>query len=331
MKMELKYAANSPPVIAKLKFANIYEVHMPLNMESHISAVSSLEKSDCSSIFLNRRLLSWVEKSLIGLIMISNVCHVVAAIGQSPTTHEMAVPLDTRTADRILTKNTSGVELIRNSLGKLGDPNAVLAEQSCEIKGQVTSPGQSSVPVAWTVDADNYLSVIHDPQGTINLGSHTPHKTTKQVFFPSNRMNLIHFIPEASTEWLARALIRPTISISAVSQKKMNTRDMLVIHLADQANPVIRSESEQIWYFDSESYLPIRIDYKLAPEGRTSVTIPVHTLISSFDTFAGIQFPANLSTYVNDTFQSQTVVSSVVCSVQRHIDSYFDASHEVGK
>jgi hypothetical protein len=223
-------------------------------------------------------------------------------------------------------KNASGLEFLIQVLEHLGDPNAQLATQTCDISEKVTPSGGSATPVEWTVDADNYLMTAHTTTGVSQFGSRTPVTIHGKLYNLEPRMRLAHFEPAAASQWLARAVMRPTISISNVAQRSIDGKTLLAVQLADTTNSIIMSESRQVWYFDPNTSMPVRIDYKLPSITRSGLTAPTHVLIQSLQAFSGVLFPSAMSTYIGETPETTITVSSAACSAQLHSDSYFDVS-----
>lgn len=221
-------------------------------------------------------------------------------------------PRSTATA----TKNADGVQLLHQALARLGDPNALLAAQSCDISETVTPSGGSAISVEWTIDADDYLLIAHTAAGISQLASRAPVAIQGKLYTPGSRMRLTHFEPASATQWLARAIMRPTISISSVTRRSIDGKTFLAVQLADITNPIVMLESEQVWYFDPNSYMPVRIDYKLPSITRSGLAAPTHVLILGFHDFSGILFPSALQTYIGEIPETAITVSSAACSTQ---------------
>jgi len=221
---------------------------------------------------------------------------------------------------------TDGLDLLRTALAKLGDPNSLLAAQSCDISEGVTPTGGSSTPVDLTIDADNYLVTAHTIKSISQSGSLTPVTIRGKLFNLSPRLRLSHFEPAAATQWLARAIKRPSISVGSVVQKSVDGKSFLTVRLTDTTNAEIAVESAQVWYFDPSTYMPVRVDYKLLSAARSGLAAPTHVLIHSFHAFSGVLFPSTMSTFIGETPSATIAVSSAACSTQLHPVSYFDVS-----
>jgi hypothetical protein len=250
----------------------------------------------------------------------------VSVNGQTPASHPIAVPRDAKTLAEISVRNPDGQSLIQESLASLGTPDGAIATGSCAISGSITPMGKSSRSADWSVEASDYLEVMHGSAGDFRFGSRTTYTAAGKSFAPSDRMNRVHFIPAAATAWLARAFTLPTIVIGSVTKQTLSGRDVLVVPLWDSVNSAVRVASEQTWYFDATTHIPIRVDYKISFPEAIGGTMPAYALLGDFQSFQGIQFATNISTYISNKLSYQATVTAATCTAQRHPNSYFDGN-----
>ena len=247
----------------------------------------------------------------IAIILMSIGCtYPATAAAQAAASGFRSTPAPVRSSD--------GLALLQNVLTALGDANGLHASQSCVIATTMTLEGHAPVSIDWTMEPNNSLMTTHGPNGPVDVGSRAPYTLAGKTFAPSDRLNRARFIPAAAPIRIAAAFSGANYSVGSVIEDTLDGKPVLIVYMADAINPIIARDSLQTWYFDPGSFLPLRVDYRIASPSMSGVGKQAHVLFSGFQSFAVGLFPATISLYTGDSLSSKTTVSSAKCSPQLH-------------
>ena len=234
-----------------------------------------------------------------------------------------------QTSDRHekIVRDVGGVNLLRESLIILGDKSGTNSLSSCFVISTLTSMSQPAIEINWLIEPHNDLTTIRTTSGYVSLGSRAPLKLGSKTYNASERLNRAHFIGAAAPIWLGRALTRNEYFISGVLQDQLNGRSVKVLHIADESGLLVGKDSQQTWYFDATTLIPIRVEYYLPSLTGGGLGQPVFVEFASFAEYAAGLFPTEVSMYRGGTLASKATTLTVTCSKHLHSADYF-AVHE---
>jgi hypothetical protein len=261
--------------------------------------------------------------SLFWSISIAIQCISVCAAQSASSTLVPVLPGATIDRGGTPIRHADGLNLIGAALAALGDPKGLNASSSCVVSGQHAVVGARAIAIDWTIEPHNFLTTMHDPSGDVSVGSRAPLHIGSKAYAPSERLNRARFIAAAAPLWLGRALASHEYSISGVNQDSLDGRPVLTVRIADVSNAVIQKDSQQIWYFDAGTDLPLRVDYKIAALNAGGPGQDAYVIFSGMTKYSSGYFPTELSNYRAGTLASTTTVSSVNCSPTLHTVDYF--------
>jgi len=220
-------------------------------------------------------------------------------------------------------RSSDGLALLQHVLTALGDANGLHAGQSCVIETTVAINEHVPISIDWTLEPNNYITVIHGTNGDVSVGSRAPYTLAGKTYSPSERLNRATFIVAAAPLWLGRALNDPRFFVSDTSNDQIDGQSVIKLQLADVSTPAIAKDSLQIWYFDSTTLLPLRVEYKIPSTTQAGLGGDSYALFSGFTKYPAGLFPTEVFTYQYAKLSSQTTLSSAICSPALHSKEYF--------
>jgi hypothetical protein len=125
------------------------------------------------------------------------------------------------------------------------DPSGTNSSSSCVVSAKLASNGMQAIPMDWTIEPHNSLTVIHGANGDVSVGSRAPFKFGGKIYGPSDRPNRATFIGAAAPVCLGRALTSDEFFVSGVFHDQLNGQSVMTVHVADEANLIVGMDSQQ--------------------------------------------------------------------------------------
>lgn len=215
-------------------------------------------------------------------------------------------------------RDANAIAIVQKSLAVLGGVNAIAAVQSIESSGTILKMG-SSDPM--TFRWETQVSGSH-----FEFRRETTQDGKTRVFAsghgkpgfgilgnPAKRMALHMSIASVPFDLPGVVLYAefqdPAYAISSINSPEIG--GVIHIRIANTSDLVLKAITQQDWYFDPQTALPIRVEYNLPDINNALDTMPAACLYSKFATEQGVQYPTNIEAFEQGQQISRTTVSSV--------------------
>jgi hypothetical protein len=220
-------------------------------------------------------------------------------------------------ADGQVTRDPQALALIQKAVDAIGGVAAFAGIQDCTVQGQVQVAPDSPFydgGFIWKnagrefryenprADGTQILVSGHGKPALQENGSVSP--TTLQA-------GIAKIPPHLMPRLLVDALQNPNVQVSPISDGKVAGKPAIQIALSDASTKLAASLTSQVWFFDSTSALPLRVEYRVPSNGDANITVGAAVEFLDFRVVSGIVVPFQLVLYQEDPLDSVLTLKSV--------------------
>jgi len=204
------------------------------------------------------------------------------------------------------TRDSAALAVLNQAIVAMGASASVASLQSMQIQGhllRVDSGENDSFTLSYLI-SNNGVRFRRSSTKPTGVSTFASGKGTPFLAPPNGKQETFgHHIAAAMLPYEHPSLTilleiqNPNYSITMAPSAR---KAPIHIHTEDDSTEDSRFTSPQDWYFDSSTYLPIRVEYKLADVFHPSVTHSTTCRYTSFQTVGGVLVPAGIEVDENN-------------------------------
>lgn len=249
---------------------------------------------------------------LLPLLVASIGLPTVSAQDSTPTT-----PPSSTTQSAPGARDAAAVAVVEKSLAALGDVNAIAAIRAVVSTGTIVNVGSSTqIPFRWEEQVSgNHFEFRQET--TVNgmtrvFASGHGKPGFGQLGQPAMRLSGQVEIAAIPVHLPALVLLLelqdPVYSIQSVGGS--DSKQAIHVRIANTTDPVMQVFTQQDWYFDPRTFVPVRLEYRIPSVKNALHTLQSTCVYSSWVQKQGVQFPTTLLGLRNGKqFATQTISS----------------------
>lgn len=222
-------------------------------------------------------------------------------------------------------RDPQAVAVVQNAIGAMG--GALGGQlQNAQVQGTLAPAAGLTVPsgrFTWTddfsgatyefrheVEAPDSTRVVVSGHGSpaFQKGSTSVRALRSHITYTT----LPYYIPIVV---LARALADSRYSVRFVGQASVSGRPAAEVSLKVDAGVLENALSEQKWFFDSATGLPLRVEYRLPSTVYELQSIPAVMELSDYRMVGGVTVPFTITSYEDGAAVATATISSVAFNV----------------
>jgi hypothetical protein len=211
-------------------------------------------------------------------------------------------------------RDAAAVSTLQSAITALGGSNAVAAIQDCILTGSIANQDGTSTNFTWTIAGSEFRIETTTGKGGSNVflsGHGSPawvlNGNTSALNYYVARANLPFYLPPYV---LLQELQNPIYTLKYVGAVQLNGTNVIQVHISDDSDPVGTLVTPQEWYFDSVSFLPVRVQVR-EPANESAANYGTATYdMSQFVSVKGVLVPYKIS-YSNDTTNEVLSIGTV--------------------
>jgi hypothetical protein len=211
-------------------------------------------------------------------------------------------------------RDSAAISTLQSVITALGGSNAVASIQDCILTGSILNSDGTSGSFNWTIAGSEFRIETTAANGGSNVfvsGHGSPAWTmngnTSALNSYMARANLPFYLPPYG---LLQELNNPAYTLKYIGVVLLNGAKAIQVHISDDSDPVGTLVTPQEWYFDSVSFLPVRVQVR-EPANESAANYGTATYdMSQFVSVKGVLVPYKIS-YSNDTTNEVLSIGTV--------------------
>jgi hypothetical protein len=229
-------------------------------------------------------------------------------------------------------RDSQAIQVVKTSISALGGVAAIGQAADYTIQAQVQqSPGVRTPngTVTWTVAGGQYRSDFSTEQGTLTLSSgHGKPFSISDGSVTSVPISSIRALFAPALVGLALLTEIQTSNYSVVSEGNgtVSSAQVTIVKTSSQANASDAIVTQQIWYFNSATGFPVRVEFVLPDSRVGALRVRSSMDFSGYTVITGVSYPLQIVRTIS--FNSKQVSILNVTSVKTNTgvaSSFFDA------
>jgi hypothetical protein len=211
------------------------------------------------------------------------------------------------------TRDPQSVTTIQNAIAAMGGAANISAIQSSVVTGDLVIGGDQNDPVSftWECSGSDFRYEIDAQDGGHALVSNEGKpkdlrgSAVVDASYQLARGTLPFHVPAVV---LLAELNDSNYSLSFVETMILNGTPAVHIHTADNSDPVGQAVTQQDWYFDATTFLPLRVSFTVSGSGDSDSWQETMDF-SNWQTVSGVQTPFQLTLQLGPISEVATVSS----------------------
>jgi hypothetical protein len=190
-------------------------------------------------------------------------------------------------------RDEQAVTAIQNAINALGGDAQIGLQQSWVVQGNVTGNTSASIPSGtfiWEAAGSEYRFAGHGKPNQISAG--------KSQALPQHMARAM-FVPALVGPVLLQELQNQSYSIRYAGTDTIGTKSVVMVTTAAETTYPDNVVTPQTWYFDSSTWLPVRVDFRSPAPKYAPAYITERFDYSDFRAVAGAIFPFQMSLSIN--------------------------------
>jgi hypothetical protein len=223
-------------------------------------------------------------------------------------------------------RDSAAISTLQSAITALGGSNAVAAIQDCILTGSTNSNGMSRT-FKWTIAGSEFrqeMATANGATGVFVSGHGSPAWTlngnTAALNYHVARANPPLYLPPYV---LFQELSNPIYTLKYVGVVQLNGKNALQVHISDDSDSVGTLVTQQEWYFDSVSFMPLRVQFREPANENAANYINATFDFSQFGAINSVLVPSAIS-YSNDNGGNRTITIGAVTFNSGVSQSLFD-------
>ena len=196
-------------------------------------------------------------------------------------------------------RDADAVKVVQASINAMGGAPAIGQAQNCIIRAYVQQSSEPNKPndtVVWTISGSEFRSDLSTTQGieTMATGHGKPfHSAQGRTLNLPAHVTRALFPAPAVAQVLLRALQDNTRSLEYRGTSTIESVPVNVVGTASQASRLDASITQQTWYFDNATGLPVRVEYSVPGAQILTRSAKSALNFSNFQAMSGVLYPAH--------------------------------------
>jgi hypothetical protein len=211
-------------------------------------------------------------------------------------------------------RDSSAISTLQSAITALGGSNVIAGIQDCILTGSILNQNGTNTKFTWTTSGSEFRIETTARNGGTNVfvsGHGSPawimNGNTSALNYYMARANLPFYLPPYV---LLQELQNPIYTLRYIGAVQVNGTSVIQIHISDDSDPVGTLVTPQEWYFDSVSFLPVRVQVR-EPANESAANYGTATYdMSQFVPVNGVMVPYKIS-YSNDTTNEVLSIGTV--------------------
>jgi hypothetical protein len=211
-------------------------------------------------------------------------------------------------------RDQAGVTAMTSAVAAMGGASAVNQVSDSTVQGTITLPSGVQGTVTWQTSGNEFRYEVNNGQlDRIFVSGHgmaADLRNGSPVYtnYPAARAALPYHLPSLV---LAQELIDPHYKISFVGQEVRQGQSVLHVHTENTALDIDPLVTPQEWYFDSTSFLPVAVQYRLPDPANPSSYQTNAIAYANYQAVNGILLPFSITVHQGDISRSIALTSVV--------------------
>jgi hypothetical protein len=242
---------------------------------------------------------------LLSILLVTiPVCAQVPLLGPPPP---IAAPV----------RDAQAITVVQNAISALGGSSLIGQAQSWLVQGNMTSAPEAPIQsgsFVWKAAGTEFRFEVTTPTGSYVFvtGHGNPARTTNGTTIQlAAHIARAMFVPALLRPVLLRELQDPNFSIRYSGVGNTAGASVVMVTTAAETTYPDNVVTPQVWYIDSSTGLPVRVEFR-APDGRRPGNfLPVALDFSRFSAVSGVLYPMNVIYSVNGNPVQMFTVNSI--------------------
>ena len=209
------------------------------------------------------------------------------------------------------------VAAVQNAIAALGSTANISQIADCTAQGNIGNPANPDSPgtFVWQIAGNefNYTTHISGMDRTFLSGHGTPADLRNGDPAPTGphvvRATLPFHIPGLV---LLTELGNPNYSITYIGPETQNGLAVIHVQTADNSDSIGASVTPQDWYFDSSTFLPISLQYRVPDSVNATQYSTITKTFTSWTQVNGVTVPAAFINTMNPSASRTVTITSIV-------------------
>lgn len=234
----------------------------------------------------------------VGLLFLFLTLPIQAQIqAVAPSTQNGANQWNGRFWQIVVHRDPDATQSVQRALDALGGADAISKIQDWTAHATIDpQQGNPEAPgtAIWKISGSESRTDMTTSQGTYSTvsGRGKPYVETPSATYrlPIHSILAEFYSPFVAQE-LWRQFVDPKCSFEFLGPRSLNGKSVIVIKTSSQASLVHSLVTPQVWYFDADTGLPVRVDYKWPDKNKAGLSVELSVVLSDYEAKNGILFP----------------------------------------
>jgi hypothetical protein len=211
-------------------------------------------------------------------------------------------------------RDAAAISTLQSAIAALGGTNAVTAIQDCILTGSIQNQNGTNTKFTWTIAGSEFRIETTNGSGRTNVflsGHGSPawvlNGNTSALNSYVARANLPFYLPPYV---LLQELQNSVYTLKYVGAVQLNGTNVIQVHISDDSDTMGTLVTPQEWYFDSASFLPVRVQVREPANENPSNYSTATYDFSHFVSVNGVLVPY-ASSFSDDTTNEVPTITTV--------------------
>jgi hypothetical protein len=215
-----------------------------------------------------------------------------------------------------VSRDVTAVNLLQQSITAMGGAPSIAAITGCTTIATIQAVDATGATVSqkqamWIFSGGEIKDQVTDSSTTHVLVSGHGNGKSSDLKQPIRRHVILAELPFHLPAYvLLNEFNNASFSIAYVGPVSVNGQSMLKVHLSNDSTPVSSVISYQDWFFDPNTYLPLRVEFRLPPnENAADYEVGAYNF-SQFGPVSGLYTPMQIDFFVDGQLASHIAIVS---------------------
>ena len=239
--------------------------------------------------------------------------------GQAVTIPPIHMPGDVYSPPDLLAapvRDPQALDVVQKAIIAMGGP-AIALIQDCTVQAQSDAvPGAqaTSGAMTWRMAGAEFRIDGPGPNGTTSVmtGHGKPGMINGAATALPTYVTQALFVPVGIASVLAQELANPKMSLRFKDNEMLGTESVAVVTTALEMDYPDNVVSPQIWYFDTSTGLPVRVEFRSPDTRKPTNSFPSAVDLSDYQLVSGVAYPFKVVSSLDGQNQIVFTIQSVV-------------------
>ena len=234
-----------------------------------------------------------------------------------------------------VSRDATAVSLLQQSITAMGGAPSIAAITGCTTIATIQAVDATGVTVSqkqamWIFSGSEIKDQVTDGSTTHVLVSGHGNGKSSDLQQPIRRHVILAQIPFHLPAYvLSSDFLNANYSIIYVGSVSFNGQSALKVHLSNDSTPVSSVISYQDWFFDPNTYLPLRVEFRLPSNENAADYEEGAFNFSQFGTVSGVYTPMQIDSFMDGQLTSHIAIVSHVFNPQVSASIFDSVAPEV--